>query len=313
MIISKACVRACALTLFVTTFDTSFSSGFTSGIATGFARSQEALPQALSAMADTEREFAAAAKVKGIRDAFLEFFADDAIAFNPEPVPAKDRLLKQAARPFSVNELLWEPRTGDVAASGELGWLTGPSTFIDHAEAGAPPHYGNYLSVWRKQPDGRWRVFIDVGSSLRAEAAFAPGFTRMPVPARYAGREGKAAAGQSLLDADRRLNARIGADGAARGYAADLAPGTRLHRPGGPPAVGAAAASAWLEQYAGDLSGTSTAAESAASGDLGYSYGKYAVKTPRAESGAYVRIWTRDATGHWLVVADVTQPVAPRP
>ena len=251
--------------------------------------------------------------MKGIRDAFLEFFADDSIAFTPDPTPARERLLKQPSTPFAVNELLWEPRTGDVAASGELGWLTGPSTFIDHAAAGAPPHYGNYLSVWRKQPDGTWRVFIDVGSALRAEAVFAPGFTRMPFPARYTGTEYKAAAGQSLLEADRRLNARITADGVVRGYAADLTPGTRLHRPGGPPSVGPAAVGAWLVQNAGDFAATSSAAEAARSADLGYSYGKYNVKTPRAESGAYVRIWTRDAAGHWLVVVDVTQPVAPRP
>jgi ketosteroid isomerase-like protein len=281
--------------------------------ATAFITAQDAVPPALAAMADTEREFARTAKVKGIRDAFLEFFADDAIAFTPDPVSARDRLLKQPSTPFAVNELLWEPRTGDVAASGELGWLTGPSTFIDHADAAAAPHYGNYLSVWRKQGDGRWRVFIDVGSPLRAEAVFAPGFTRMPFPARYAGKEDKTTAGQSLLAADRRLNARIAADGVVRGYADDLTPGTRLHRPGGPPSVGPAAAAAWLAQNAGDFAATSTAAESALSADLGYSYGKYAMKNPREESGAYVRVWTRDAAGRWLVVADVTQPVAPRP
>jgi hypothetical protein len=37
------------------------------------------------------------------------------------------------------------------------------------------------------------------------------------------------------------------------------------------------------------------------------------VKTPRNESGAYIRIWTRDAAGRWFVVADVTQPSAPPP
>lgn len=104
---------------------------------------QEAIPPALTAMADTEREFAAAARVKGIRDAFLEFFADDAIAFEPEPAKAKDQLKRQQPQPFSVRELVWEPRTGDVAASGELGWLTGPSTFINHAAEDKSPRYGN--------------------------------------------------------------------------------------------------------------------------------------------------------------------------
>jgi ketosteroid isomerase-like protein len=273
---------------------------------------QDSIPPALQAMADTEREFATTARSKGIRDSFLEFFADDSIAFTPDPVPARERLLKQTPTPFSVNELLWEPRTGDVAASGEIGWLTGPSTFIDHSKPEATPRYGNYLSVWRKQPDGRWRVFIDVGTSLKAEAAFAPGFTRMPFAARYAGQEGKAASEKSLLEADRELDARISKEGAARAYADYTVGGTRLHRPGGPPSIGPQAITSWLEANAGDLTATSTAAECSAAGDLGYSYGKYDLKTPRVEAGAYVRVWTRDAGGRWFIVADVLQPTSPR-
>src|SRR6476646_4917325 len=185
----------------------------------GWSVAQDAVPSTLRDMADTEREFARTARVKGIRDSFLDFFAADSIAFTPDVTSARDRLLKQEATPFSVNELLWEPRTGDVAASGEIGWLTGPSTFIDHSTPDATPRYGNYLSVWRRQADGRWRVFIDVGTGLRAEATFAPGFTRMPFGARYTGKDGKAADEKSLLEADRGLNARAAQDGAARAYA----------------------------------------------------------------------------------------------
>jgi len=273
---------------------------------------QEDVPRALREMADTERAFARRAKVVGVRDSFLEFFAEDAIAFTPDAVSARERLLKQESTPFAVNELLWEPRTGDVAASGELGWLTGNSTFIDHSAKEPAPHYGNYLSVWRKQADGQWRVFIDVGTALRAEAEFAPGFTRMPFTARYAGKDDKAAAGPSLLDADRRLNARLATDGVTRTYSDHVTAATRLHRPGGPPAVGPQAIAAWLERNAVGLSAASTAAESSAAGDLGYSYGKYEVQSPQPGSGAYVRIWTRNAAGRWFVVADVTQPTPPK-
>jgi ketosteroid isomerase-like protein len=279
---------------------------------TAFVTAQDAAPPALQAMAETEREFANTATTKGIRDSFLEFFSEDSIAFTPDPTSARERLLKQKPSPFSVNELLWEPRTGDVAASGEIGWLTGPSSFIDHSKPDATPRYGNYLSVWRKQPDGRWRVFIDVGTSLKAEAAFAPGFTRMPFGSRYAGKDGKAASEKSLLEADRELNARIAKDGAAPAYADRIVAGTRFHRPGGPPPVGPQAITSWLETNVKELTATSTAAESSAAGDLGYSYGKYDLKAPRTESGAYVRVWTRDASGRWLVVADVVQPVGER-
>ena len=56
------------------------------------------------------------------------------------------------------------------------------------------------------------------------------------------------------------------------------------------------------------MSATSTSAEAAQSGDLGYSYGTYVVTAPAAQHGAYVRTWTRDARGTWFVAADVAQP-----
>jgi ketosteroid isomerase-like protein len=273
---------------------------------------QETMAPALTALVETERAFAGAAKVKGIRDSFLEFFAVDSIALTPDPVPARERLEKQEATPFAVEELLWEPRTGDVAASGELGWLTGPSTYINHSGPDQTPRLGNYLSVWRKQADGRWRVFIDVGTGLQAAAMFAPGFIRTPMIARYSGTDGKAAASASLLEADRGLNAKL-AGGAARAYADVVIPATRLHRPGGPPSVGAEAIGQWFTANGAGFSAVSTTAESASSGDLGYSYGKYAAQAPKPQAGAYVRIWSRDAAGRWLLVADVTQPAPSRP
>jgi ketosteroid isomerase-like protein len=268
---------------------------------------QEAVPPALLAMADTERQFAAAARVSGVRNAFLEFFADEAIAFEPQPVKAQDQLRRQQPQPFSVRELVWEPRTGDVAASGELGWLTGPSTFINHGAQDQSPRYGNYLSVWRKEPDGKWRVFIDVGTHVKAPAAFAPGFTRFKVDRRYAGKQSEAAAGASLATADRALNARIATAGAAAAYSDALASGGRVHRDSVGPLTEAPAVRAWMEQHAAGLTAQTGAAVSAISGDLGYSYGTYEIGAG-SKPGAYVRVWSRDAGGRWRVVADVLQP-----
>ena len=264
------------------------------------------IPPALSAMAEAEREFAAAARVKGVRDAFLEFFADDAM-FEPGRGSAKDQLRKQKPQPFSERELVWEPRTGDVAASGELGWLTGPGTFINHAGPDKTPRHTNYLSVWRKEPDGRWRVFIDLGTNLKAPATFAPGFTRFAFADRYNGNESKAAAGDKLSAADRGLNERIESAGAAAAYAAVLAPGARLHREGVGALTEPAAVREWLTTNAKGMTAEARAAESATSADFGYSYGTYKFGSGD-KSGTYLRIWTRDAQGRWRVVAEVLPP-----
>src|SRR5512132_3163537 len=115
--------------------------------ATTFGQTRENVPPALQAMVDSERAFAEACTHKGIRDSFLEYFAEDSIAFNPAPISATERLRQRPSRAFSEVELRWEPRLGDVASSGELGWLTGPSTLIDHTVADPKPQAGNYLSI----------------------------------------------------------------------------------------------------------------------------------------------------------------------
>ena len=101
------------------------TAAFITALITVIVAAQDPMPPALAAMADTEREFAKAATVKGWRDAFLEFFSDDAITVGSKATPAKEGLRKQPSTPFSELELVWEPRLGDVAASGDLMSFTG--------------------------------------------------------------------------------------------------------------------------------------------------------------------------------------------
>jgi ketosteroid isomerase-like protein len=152
-------------------------------------------------------------------------------------------------------------------------------------------------------------VFIDVGADSPVPVPFVPGFTRMPFGARYAGKDGKEAAGKSLAAADRDLNAQIAAQGAGRAFASRVAPSARLHRPGFTPIVGTDQIAAWLNEHATAGEAEDSAAEAAAAGDFGYSYGTFDVKAPKPQSGAYVRIWTRDASGRWWLMVDVAQPV----
>jgi len=201
----------------------------------------------MAALADAERAFARETAKVGIRAGFLAWFAHDAIGFHPALGNAWDQINARPAPPNPTAVLLeWEPRVGDVAASGELGWLTGPSTFT--APDGSK-HYGNYLSVWTRKPEG-WRVFIDVGADAPQPVPFAPGFTRFPFGARYARTEDPAASAASLLSADRALNARIAAAGAATAYAEVTTDASRFHRRGFLPSIGRSAAEKWTAQNA---------------------------------------------------------------
>jgi ketosteroid isomerase-like protein len=196
----------------------------------------------LQELADTERAFAAAARADGWRRAFLAYFAPDATTFAPDPLPVLPRLRSQPNTPASEEELIWEPRVGDVAASGDLGWLSGPSISIDH-RSGNPAEHGNYFSIWKRQRDGAWRVFIDIGTKTPEAVPFPPGFSAAGAIRRYSPvrdpRDGKS----SMMAADSALNAAVAERGPASAYRAVSISTTRLHRNGTRtmPAVGAEA------------------------------------------------------------------------
>ncbi|MGE5814072.1 MAG: hypothetical protein ACM36C_06265 [Acidobacteriota bacterium] len=276
-------------------------------------RSQHAAPASAEMMklVETERAFVERAQETNWRDAFLEYFADGIKGFEGEDVKA--RLRSRPAPPKEL-EFWWEPRFGDIAASGELGWLTGPvRTRVPQANNGNPD-FANYASVWRRQADGSYKVVQDVGVSTPEMPPFAPGFTRAPVVSRYAGPERGKTAKTSLLEADRALTSAL-LRSPLEAYTASAAPFARLHRQRTMPIVGHDAIAQWAKAQPVWASGDPRLAETAESGDLGYTIGSYmqgAAGDRPAESGFYLRVWSRDAQGKWSVVLDVTQPKPPK-
>jgi ketosteroid isomerase-like protein len=55
--------------------------------------------------------------------------------------------------------MTWRPTEGDIAASGDLGYTIGRWEFTG-AEGSAR---GSYVTIWRRQPDGSWKVVVDIG------------------------------------------------------------------------------------------------------------------------------------------------------
>ena len=55
-----------------------------------------------------------------------------------------------------------------MASSGDLGYTYGNFVFKSKNKDGPTVHYGKYMSVWRKQKDGSWKVVVDMGNSSPA-------------------------------------------------------------------------------------------------------------------------------------------------
>lgn len=270
------------------------------------AQSPRAMPEALTQMIQTEREFAARALVVGWKQAFLEYFADEAVGFDGKAGPAKDQIRANPDPPSDL-QLIWEPRYGDVSASGELGYLTGPVRNVRKSRDNGRPRHSTYASLWKRQRDGSFKVILDFGVNTPAAVTFATGFTRAPATSRFSGDFDDTT--PPLSAADSVLNSGL-RTGQANGYRGRLAADVRFLRQNMTPVVGSRTALKWLASQPAYSAIDSRFAEAARSGDLGYTWGSYSIgpaKKP-TQTGFYVRVWQRERNGQWNVVMDVLQP-----
>lgn len=262
---------------------------------------------AVNDVADAERAFAKTAVEKGVRDSFLEFFAEDGINFTPHPGKAKENLSKRPATrsPFTLN---WQPIYADAAQAGDLGFTTGPYTLTDTRPNPQATVYGYYFSFWRKQADGSWKVVIDFG--IQTPAPKSPTYTFKPAPT-TAFKKANAnleAEREALLKTDRDFIHLASAEGARKAYMATTTDYARIHRNGRMPVVGKAEIRAFLAEKNMTMTGEPIFADVAASADLGYTYGKFEWREKGVEQvtkGYYVRAWKRDAKGAWKIIVDV--------
>lgn len=266
-------------------------------------------------LAATERAFARDSVTYGIREAFLAYFADDGINFQPGPVNTKEAL---RARPPPENPLAstldWQPVIAAVARSADLGFTTGPYTLTDNVGT-RPAQSGVFFSVWQRDPDGVWRVALDAGiSTPTGVAASALGSDpAVNEPAR--GSTPLTAAGvRTALLALERQSVRVNIPGEKQSidYVSLLASDARLYRNGIAPIIGAGAIVQHFQGRRLWLDWAPIDARVARSADLAFSYGRVTVRDAANSLPAvrawYVHIWLRDAQGAWKLSFDIELP-----
>ncbi|MBD0326427.1 MAG: nuclear transport factor 2 family protein [Pyrinomonadaceae bacterium] len=285
---------------------------------TGVSQENKQSP-ALSSLVAAERAFARTSVEKGIRDSFLEFFADDGINFQPHPTKTREAYLSRpapAARPpLTLN---WEPVWADVSAAGDLGYTTGPYTLTDNSHEHRPTRHGYYFSIWKRQPDGNWKVALDLGTQNPAPQSPQPSFYA-PAAVRLKKSDAKISQDEvraALVDLERKFQREARAHGFLKAFPVYLTSESRLHRQQMLPLIGKDAIIAYLSQRPLSLVWETIRADIAESGDLGYAYGIYELRdNPESvkaiEKGYYVRVWKRRANGKWTVALDVTSPLPP--
>ena len=270
-------------------------------------------------VAEAERAFARRSVEVGWREAFLEFFAEDAISYAPAPGNAKERLLKRPPTPQPQKVILdWWPVYADISQSGDMGLTTGPSLGYENTPERKAVFHGYYFSVWKKQRDGTWKVAIDVGVETPPPAASdsASSALLLGVPTAWKPKGAAADAGaelSALLGFEREAAGKLAGGDVAKTYGALLRADARLHRNGILPLAGRAAIVAHLSDKSRKLNWLPAAGDISRAADFAYTYGAYELtaKDASVEKGYYLHVWRRHARGPWQLAADVMHPAPP--
>jgi ketosteroid isomerase-like protein len=110
-----------------------------------------------------DREFAKASAAHGYV-AWQEFMAPNAakpanggrMLIGPQEIG--DNMLAAFLSGFKLS---WEPARVEISRGGKLGYTWGRY----HSSANGKTHDGNYVTVWEKQQDGKWKVLFDTADA----------------------------------------------------------------------------------------------------------------------------------------------------
>ena len=123
---------------------------------------------AIDVIRAADEDFSRDAARNGPGDAFAHYAAEGAQVFStPGEFITGPVAIMQSFGPRSEHSsLIWHPVDGDIAGSEDIGFTVGNAVLTGEREDGAPLiTYSKYLTVWQRQPDGKWKYIVDGGSA----------------------------------------------------------------------------------------------------------------------------------------------------
>jgi ketosteroid isomerase-like protein len=100
--------------------------------------------------------------------AFADWFAADAVELGngAAPVVGKVAIVKSATWLAKDYQLTWTPTDAMMGPSGDMGYTWGHYEGHSMDANGNPvTTSGRYMTIWRRQPDGNWKVVMDAGAN----------------------------------------------------------------------------------------------------------------------------------------------------
>jgi ketosteroid isomerase-like protein len=249
--------------------------------------------------------FAERATEAGYHLAFVEYLADDAVLFRPEAVGGQQWL---AANDPAPGRLEWRPSAAAAACSGRLAVTSGPWRYTN--DEGGESAEGHYLSVWRLEEDGQWRVILDHGiDHAPGSAPAAPlesSFGRL-----WPARESAACTGRAdqadLVRAENDLNDRIARLGLPEALGRAAAEGALAYRDESAPGLLAELPPQGDANFGPGSVARSVGVVFDVAGDMAVTHGIMQAVVPTRRA-LYLRVWQRERR-KWQVAIDLQTPL----
>jgi ketosteroid isomerase-like protein len=126
------------------------------------------------ALLAVDREWSTKAATSTNIDSVLDFWTDDArVAMAGQPtVQGKAALREMVKGSLAIPgfKISWTPDSAAVSASGDLGYTYGTnSVTAPDAKGKLTTESGRYITVWRKNAQGRWQCVMDYSTPAPAK------------------------------------------------------------------------------------------------------------------------------------------------
>jgi ketosteroid isomerase-like protein len=114
----------------------------------------------------TDREWSSLATTSKNADTLIAYWTDDARVVGPgQPVVAGKAAIREMVTGMMQIpgfRISWTPDSAVISGSGDLGYTYGTNEFTEPDATGKlVTRHGRYLTVWRRDVDGRWRCVQD--------------------------------------------------------------------------------------------------------------------------------------------------------
>lgn len=116
---------------------------------------------------ELEGRFAQAVAAGGGK-AFAQWFADDGMTLNNGRPPVRGRAAIAAEATWDANtyQLSWVPEGAQMGPSNDMGYTWGHYEGRSRDKGGQTvTQGGRYITVWKKQGDGSWKVALDASAN----------------------------------------------------------------------------------------------------------------------------------------------------